>query len=187
MTSESDQESDQAHTLPVMFVQAVIVASVLCIGELVCAPVYVGMSHNVLAVIPWAFAACLFAVAFTYTVGFAVLWAGELLTDKITPRVRPFAFAVFGMLGFGAWSAYVLTSFLDSILTPLGHEQLTSGEQLAIGVNGAALGFAAFFLASVLGKVFAAKRVAVISACVATLLAAAAGIFFVVSMYSSLY
>ena len=187
MTSELDQESNQEHTLPVMFVQAVIVASVLCIGELVCAPVYVGMSHNVLAVIPWAFAACLFAVAFTYTVGFAVLWAGELLTDKITSRVRPFAFAVFGMLGFGAWSAYVLTSFLNSILTPLGLDQLTGGEQLAIGVNGGALGFAAFFLASALGTRLASKRVGVISACVATVLAAALGAFFVVAMYSRLY
>lgn len=187
MASESEQESDQEHTLPVMFVQAVIVASVLCVGELVCAPIYVGMAHNVLAVIPWAFSACLFAAFFTYTVGFAVLWAGELLTDKITPRLAPLAFAVFGMLSFGAWSAYVLASFLDSILTPLGLEQLTSGQQLAIGVNGAALGFAAFFLASVLGKTLAVKRIAVISACAATLLAAAAGVFFVISMYSSLY
>ena len=187
MVSKSERVTGDEHALPVMFVQAVMVASVLCIGELVCAPIFVGMSHNVLAVIPWAFAACLFAVAFTYTVGFAVLWAGELLTDKITPRVRPFAFAVFGMLGFGVWSAYVLTSFLNSILTPLGLDQLTSGEQLAIGVNGAALGFAAFFLASALGTRLASKRVAVISACVATVLAAALGAFFVYAMYTRLY
>ena len=181
MVSKSERVTGDEHALPVMFVQAVMVASVLCIGELVCAPIFVGMSHNVLAVIPWAFAACLF------TVGFAVLWAGELLTDKITPRVRPFAFAVFGMLGFGVWSAYVLTSFLNSILTPLGLDQLTSGEQLAIGVNGAALGFAAFFLASALGTRLASKRVGVISVCVATVLAAALGAFFVVAMYARLY
>ena len=178
---------DDRSALPTMLVQAIIVASVLCIGELVCAPIYVGMSHNVVALVPWALSACLFAVAFTYTVGFALLWAVESLADRMNARLRPVAYAVAGLVGFGAWSAYVVTSFLNSILQPLGFDKLAASEQVSIAVNGAALGMAAFFLASAFGATFASKRVGVIIAGVATLAAAGLGAFYVMAMYSRLY
>ena len=170
-----------------MLVQAIVVATVLCVGELVCAPVYVGLAHNVLALIPWALSACLFAVIFTYTVGFALLWSVESLTNKLSQKFLPIAYAIVGLIGFGAWSAYVLTSFLNSILEPLGFDALTGSNQLAVGVNGAALGTAAFFLASVLSKQLASKKLGVIVMGVATLAAAGLGVFYVVSMYGQVY
>ena len=170
-----------------MLVQAVVVASVLCVGEFVCAPIYVELSHRSLAMVPWAFSACLLAVAFTYTVGFALLWAVESLAGKIRAKFLPLAYAAGGLLGFAGWCLYVFTSLLNSILEPLGLPMLTSGQQVAIGINGAALGVAAFFLAAVLAKSLSGRKATVLVMGVFTLIFAGLGAFFLVSMYSQLY
>lgn len=63
--------------LPTMLVQAVSIAFVMCVCELVSAPVMVSAVGGAFALMPWFLVACLFAVAFVYTVGFVLLWAAD--------------------------------------------------------------------------------------------------------------
>ena len=174
-------------SLPTMLVQAIIVGAVLCIGELVCAPIYVGLSQRTLALVPWAFVACTLAVVFTYVVGFAVLWSVESLSGRMRERLVPLAYVGGGAVGFGAWSYFVFTALLNSVLDPLGLTVLSGGQQAAIGVNGAALGAAAFFMAAALAKPLSQFRTAVIAIGVVTVLFAAVGGFFIYAMYEQLY
>ena len=69
---------------PLIFTQAVVVAVVSCLAQLLCAPVYVGLSYDSLALVPWSAIACLLAVMFSYTVGFAALWAAGRIARMAT-------------------------------------------------------------------------------------------------------
>lgn len=178
---------DEESGLPIMPVQAVSAAAVLCVGELLCAPIYVGMTQGRFALLPWAMVACLLAVAFTYTVGFALLWCVESLGGKLRPALMPVAYGVAGLIGFTIWGCAVFTAFINSMLTPLGLPELANGQVVGIGVNCAALGFAAFFLGSIAPKVLARRRSVVIAIGVLTLLFAAVGAFTVAKVYGVLY
>ena len=60
--------------IPLMLSQAIIVAGVLAVGELACSPLYFSLLKASLALIPWAMEAVFMAVAFTFVVGFALLY-----------------------------------------------------------------------------------------------------------------
>lgn len=173
--------------LPTMLTQTVVAAAALCIGEIVSAPIYVGMASNRLALVPWAMVACLLAVAFVYTVGFAVLWGVDNLTRRMSIRYRPVAYGVVGMIGFGCWGRFVVAAFLDSLLRPLGLTTLSAGSLLLITINSAVLGFAAWFLAYVSPKPLADRRVTVAVIGVVTVLLAVAGAYYLSRMYAVLY
>lgn len=150
-----------ARPLPDMAAQAVLVAAVLCLGETVCSPIVTGFSSGAFALLPWATAACLLAVMFSYVVGFALLWCAEAVTGRLAPARRPPAYAVVGLVGYAAWRTLVFVPLLNGILVRVGHPVLDNGQVVALGVNGAALGCAAFFLAAALGRRLASHRVAV--------------------------
>ena len=80
--------------IPLMLSQAIIVAGVLAVGELACSPLYFSLLKASLALIPWAMEAVFMAVAFTFVVGFALLWCAESFTLKMRERFRPFAYAI---------------------------------------------------------------------------------------------
>lgn len=75
--------------IPLMLSQAIIVAGVLAVGELACSPLYFSLLKASLALIPWAMEAVFMAVAFTFVVGFALLWCAESFTLKMRERFRP--------------------------------------------------------------------------------------------------
>ncbi|MCI1219834.1 MAG: 4-hydroxybenzoate polyprenyltransferase [Bifidobacterium sp.] len=178
---------DEESGLPTMLVQAVAIAGVLCVGELLCAPIYVNLAYGKVALLPWAMVACLLAVAFTYTVGFALLWCVESLGGKLRPSLMPVAYASAGLVGFAAWGYAVYPAFLDSILKPLGLPALSGGSLAAVGFNCAVLGFASFFLGSIALKFLSRRKGVVIAIGVLTLLFAAFGAYTVASVYAVLY
>lgn len=181
-----DDASSGGHAVPEMLAQAILAAAVLCVAEIVCAPLYFRLVR-VVALVPWALLACLLSAVFVFVPGFALLWCAESLAMKVPRRAVPFVYAVVGMVGFGAWSRLVVTSVIDAVLSPFGYASLGGSDVLAVTVNGGALGFAAFFLASYLGSRFAGRRRAVILTGAVTLLLTAAGAAVAFLVFSRLY
>ena len=102
-----------ATEIPLMLAQAIIVAGVLAIGEIACSPLYFTLMDHSLALVPWALEAAFLAVAFTFVVGFALLWCAESFTFKLKERFRPFGYAAVGLIGYGVWSLLVFTATID--------------------------------------------------------------------------
>ena len=152
-----------ATEIPLMLAQVIIVAGVLAIGEIACSPLYFTLMDHSLALVPWALEAAFLAVAFTFVVGFALLWCAESFTFKLKERFRPFGYAAVGLIGYGVWSLLVFTATINSILAKVGESVLTNGQVGAIALNGAALGFVAFLFAKLLDvKLGNRKTVAII-------------------------
>ena len=76
----TDVERVEQGALPTMLAQAVIAGTALTVGAIACSGFYLSMIGNVAALLPWATIVILIAVAFTYIVGFALLWCAEALT-----------------------------------------------------------------------------------------------------------
>ena len=134
--------------LPTMLVQAISIAFVMCVCELVSAPVMVSAAGGAFALMPWFLVACLFAVAFVYTVGFVLLWAADSFAARLKRRdaLMPLIYAVIGCVGFGIWGYCVYPATMNSIITRAGLDTLSQGDSLMIGINCAVVGLAAFFL-----------------------------------------
>lgn len=172
---------------PLIFTQAVVVAVVSCLAQLLCAPVYVGLSYDSLALIPWSAIACLLAVMFSYTVGFAALWAAGRIARKAPAPWRPVIVALFGLILFGIWGYLVFAAALNSVIVPLGHAALSGTRLGTIGFNCAAVGLASFFCAAVFGERCAAYRTWVWVAFACTLACAGAGVLYAVHIAAVLY
>lgn len=171
-----DVRRESKESLPTMLVQAIVIAAALCVCELVSAPVYVKMAGGAFNALPWFLVACLFAVAFTYTVGFVLLWAVESLTDRLTiPKLLPFIYAAAGLIGFAAWGYAVFPAVIDSVLTQAQGVALTGTAKLGIGVNCAAAGFVSFFFGAILPGKLASRRTAAIAVGAVTIVLAALG------------
>ena len=159
--------------LPTMLVQAVSIAFVMCVCELVSAPVMVSAAGGAFALMPWFLVACLFAVAFVYTVGFVLLWAADSFAARLKRRdaLMPLIYAVFGCVGFGIWGYCVYPATMNSIITRAGLATLSQGDSLMIGINCAVVGLAAFFLGTAaMPRVMKSKgRIAVTAAAVIAL------------------
>lgn len=178
---------DPKSAMPLMPVQAMSIAGLLCVGETICAPIYVSLSSGTLALVPWAMVACLVAVVFTYTVGFALLWCAEAFSRRIRAAFVPLIYAAVGLVGFGAWGYFVISAVMNSILEPLGHAALSSGQLAVVALNCAVLGLASFTAGYVMPFKLAAHRSAVVALGVLTALAGLVGAFFMIQMYAVLY
>ena len=165
--------------IPLMLSQAIIVAGVLAVGELACSPLYFSLLKASLALIPWAMEAVFMAVAFTFVVGFALLWCAE--------RFRPFAYAIVGLIGYGAWSLLVFSATINSVLAMVGESVLTNGQIGAIALNGAALGFVAFLFAKLLDVKLGNRKTTAIIMLVVEVTAAIIGLIIMILMFRALY
>ena len=143
--------------LPTMLVQAVSIAFVMCVCELVSAPVMVSAAGGAFALMPWFLVACLFAVAFVYTVGFVLLWAADSFAARLKRR--------------DALMPLIYAATMNSIITRAGLATLSQGDSLMIGINCAVVGLAAFFLGTAaMPRVMKSKgRIAVTAAAVIAL------------------
>ncbi|KAA8821657.1 hypothetical protein [Bifidobacterium vespertilionis] len=172
--------------LPSLLVQGVVAALVACVGEIIIAPIYAAIAH--LAVVPWAMVACLLAVAYTYIVGFALLWAAESLSHGVkNPKAVPFVYGGVGLFGFGAWGVFVLPAMVNSFSGPQGLAAMSTGQIVATAFNCAVIGFAAFVIARIAYPKLAMRRGAVYGIGAVTVALALLGLFFATRMYGVLY
>ena len=170
--------------IPLMLSQAIIVAGVLAVGELACSPLYFSLLKASLALIPWAMEAVFMAVAFTFVVGFALLWCAESFTLKMRERFRPFAYAIVGLIGYGAWSLLVFSATINSVLAMVGESVLTNGQIGAIALNGTALGF---LFAKLLDVKLGNRKTTAIIMLVVEVAAAIIGLIIMILMFRALY
>ncbi len=180
-----ERESPQWPDMPT---QAVIAAGIMCVLEIICAPLYLAMApQHSIALIPWAAVACLLAVGFTYTVGFALLWIADVLAGRVRERLGPLVFGAVGLVGFLIWGYFVVPSVFDSLVTPLGGSALAGSQLWAVAFNCAVIGFVAFALGRFLSPRASSRVVPLIVVTAVTVLLAALGIFYLSAMYSQLY
>lgn len=173
--------------IPLMLAQAIVVGGVLAIGELACSPLYCTLMDHSVALVPWALEAVFLAVAFTYVVGFALLWCAESFTFKLKEKFRPFGYAAVGLIGYGVWSLLVFTATINSILTKVGESALTNGQVGAIALNGAALGFVAFLVCKMLDVKLGNRKGLAVMLLVVQIVLAIIGLLIMIRMFSVLY
>ena len=163
-------QTDQQHPVPtdgwpLMPVQAVIIATVLCFGEMVSAPLIVGFVPGVFPVGSWALMACLFAL----------LWCVESFTARMKAKYRPIAYTVMGAVGYAVWGVLVIASITNSITAATGAGVMDNSEMIAMAVNSLCVGAVAYLAASLGAPYLARHRVAVVVIAALTVAAAVAG------------
>lgn len=143
----TDVERVEQGALPTMLAQAVIAGTALTVGAIACSGFYLSMIGNVAALLPWATIVILIAVAFTYIVGFALLWCAEALTLRANDKLKPWLYGVVGLIGYGVWGMFVMSAMMNTLNQPLNGVVLSNGDVMALTVNYAVFGFIAFLLA----------------------------------------
>ncbi|PLS28105.1 cadmium transporter [Bifidobacterium anseris] len=166
---------DQTTGVPIMLAQAVILAATLTFCEIFCSPLTATFRPAVFALVPWAGVASLFAVMFSFVVGFALLWCAESFAYRMRRRLQPLVYATIGAISFGVWTVWVILGVRNMITGRLGAGVLSSHDTTIAVVSGALLGMAAFFAAYTLGERLARHRKALIAIALAVLLIACYG------------
>jgi hypothetical protein len=165
----------------------VIAAALMCVCNIIVAPLYASLSGNRLAVLPWVAVISLLTVGFCATVGFAVVWLGDLLGARVRSRYVPLVFACLGFVAFGIWGGFVVASIFDSIVVPAGASPLQGMALWSVAINSAVIGALGFGA----GR-FIAERKRLVwpftwTLIIVELLVAGAGIFFLAQVYAFLY
>lgn len=187
------EEGELPGQVPVALCQAVLAAIVICVCEFVVAPVYVAMAvdgqgRQAMALVPMGAMLAALGVAFVYTVGFALLWVGDIVAARIgRPKLSWLVYGMAGLVGFGAWGGLVVPSVLDSITAPLGGAAVSGGNLVSVVVNSAAIGALAFALAGMFADRLRARRTVSIALAVASVLVAAFGVYVMVAVFGRLY
>ena len=168
----TDVERVEQGALPTMLAQAVIAGTALTVGAIACSGFYLSMIGNVAALLPWATIVILIAVAFTYIVGFALLWCAEALTLRANDKLKPWLYGVVGLIGYGVWGMFVMSAMMNTLNQPT--------------VNYAVFGFIAFLLAQAYAPKIATKKGLTIGLMVVQIVLAIIGIIVLVMMFSAL-
>ncbi|PLS29476.1 cadmium transporter [Bifidobacterium parmae] len=179
-------DKDTTTGLPIMLAQNIIVGTALTVGAIACSGFYLAMIGNVASLVPWALVVTFVAVAYTYVVGFALLWCVESFTLRMRDKFKPIAYGVVGAIGYGVWGLFVMTSVMNSLDQPLNGVVLANGDVAAIAVNYAAFGFIATMLGQAHAPKLAARRKTAIGLLVAQIALAALGLVCAVMMFSAL-
>ena len=154
----TDVERVEQGALSTMRAQAVIAGTALTVGAIACSGFYLSMIGNVAALLPWATIVILIAVAFTYIVGFALLWCAKALTLRANDKLKP---------------------WLNGVV-------LSNSDVMALTVNYAVFGFIAFLLAQAYAPKIATKKGLTIGLMVVQIVLAIIGIIVLVMMFSAL-
>ena len=169
----TDVERVEQGALSTMLAQAVIAGTALTVGAIACSGFYLSMIGNVAALLPWATIVILIAVAFTYIVGFALLWCAEALTLRAND-------------GYGVWGMFVMSAMMNTLNQPLNGVVLSNSDVMALTVNYAVFGFIAFLLAQAYAPKIATKKGLTIGLMVVQIVLAIIGIIVLVMMFSAL-
>lgn len=178
---------------PTALCQAAIAAIVICLCDLVVAPIYSAMATDaqggaVVALVPMAAMLSALGVAFVCTVGFALLWVADIVTMRAgRPKLSWLVYGVAGLIGFGAWGGLVVPSVLDSIASPLGGAAIAGGNLVAVVANSAAIGALAFALAEMFAGRLRSRRGLAIALGVIAVAIAAFGAYVMVAVFGRLY
>ncbi|MUH58996.1 cadmium transporter [Bifidobacterium canis] len=173
--------------MPIMLTQAIIIAATLCVCELVCAPMYVGFIPNLFPLLPWALVAMLLAVAFTYIVGFALLWCAESFAYRMKRKAQPIVYSIIGAIAFAVWTIWVVLGIMNMIAGPATGQIVSKNNTVMAGINGGILGFASFFCASTLAERVAKYRKTLIVVGICTIVLAIGGGFVLASMLNAVH
>ncbi|NEG55712.1 cadmium transporter [Bifidobacterium platyrrhinorum] len=179
-------DKDTTTGLPIMLAQNIIVGAALTVGAIACSGFYLTMIGNVASLVPWALVVTFVAVAYTYVVGFAILWCVESFTLRMRDKFKPVAYGVIGAIGYGVWGLFVMTSVMNSLDQPLNGVVLSNGDVVAITVNYAVFGFIATMLGQAHATKLAARSKTAIGLLVAQIALAALGLVCAVMMFSAL-
>ena len=182
----TDVERVEQGALPTMLAQAVIAGTALTVGAIACSGFYLSMIGNVAALLPWATIVILIAVAFTYIVGFALLWCAEALTLRANDKLKPWLYGVVGLIGYGVWGMFVMSTMMNTLNQPLNGVVLSNSDVMALTVNYAVFGFIAFLLAQAYAPKIATKKGLTIGLMVVQIVLAIIGIIVLVMMFSAL-
>ena len=182
----TDVERVEQGALPTMLAQAVIAGTALTVGAIACSGFYLSVIGNVAALLPWATIVILIAVAFTYIVGFALLWCAEALTLRANDKLKPWLYGVVGLIGYGVWGMFVMSAMMNTLNQPLNGVVLSNGDVMALTVNYAVFGFIAFLLAQAYAPKIATKKGLTIGLMVVQIVLAIIGIIVLVMMFSAL-
>ena len=182
----TDVERVEQGALPTMLAQAVIAGTALTVGAIACSGFYLSMIGNVAALLPWATIVILIAVAFTYIVGFALLWCAEALTLRANDKLKPWLYGVVGLIGYGVWGMFVMSAMMNTLNQPLNGVVLSNGDVMALTVNYAVFGFIAFLLAQAYAPKIATKKGLTIELMVVQIVLAIIAIIVLVMMFSAL-
>ena len=94
--------------MPVMLVQAIIIAATLCVCELVCSPIYLSFTPGLFPIGSWVLVAMLLAVGFAVwtiwvVLGFMNMIAGPVLGQTVSHHDTIVAGVNGAMLGFASF------------------------------------------------------------------------------------
>ena len=188
MTSKWTQvDRDSEASVPTMLAQAIIIGTVLSVGAICCCGFYLTMIGRVVALLPWMCMVTLIAVAFTYVVGFALLWCAEAYTGRMRERFKPFAYGVIGLIGYAVWGVLVMTTLMNSLDQRLNGTVLSNGNVIALAVNYAIFGFLAFALAKIYSPALAARKTLAFTLLGIQIVLAVIGVVVMVMVFSALY
>lgn len=182
----TDVERVEQGALPTMLAQAVIAGTVLTVGAIACSGFYLSMISNVAALLPWMTVVVLIAVAFTYIVGFALLWCAEAFTIRMNDKLKPWMYGGVGLIGYGIWGLFVMSAMMNSLNQPLNGVVLPNGDILALTVNYAVFGFIAFLLAQAYAPKIATKKGLTIALMTVQIVIAIIGIIVFAMMFAAL-
>ena len=126
-------------------------------------------------------------MAFTFVVGFALLWCAESFTFKLKERFRPFGYAAVGLIGYGVWSCWCSPPPSIRYSPKSGKAFLPTARSGAIALNGAALGFVAFLFAKLLDVKLGNRKTVAIILLIAEIVIAIIGLLIMIRMFSVLY
>ncbi|RSX52580.1 Cd efflux system component [Bifidobacterium callimiconis] len=187
MSKAHSHAAAEPKALPLMLTQAIIAAGVMCVCEIICAPMIISMASGAFALIPWIAVACMLAVLFVLVLGFAFLWMADNLSHNFPERRAPICYAVIGGLSFGIWGGLLYPTFINSVLEPVGIDPISRGNLWAIVFNCVIIGLVSYLCAALFGRRLAQRRAAAITIGVVLLVVTVLGVFYLWRFYAMLY
>ncbi|MCI1902134.1 MAG: hypothetical protein LKI93_05330 [Bifidobacteriaceae bacterium] len=178
---------DAITSVPSQVGTIVLAGTVMCVCQVVVAPLYVALSAGLLTVLPWIAVSGLLSVGFCATVGLVLMWVGETVERRVSSRWVPLLYAGMGAACFGLWGGTVVPAIFNSIVAAAGGAALHGMSFWAVVINCIVIGALGFFF----GRLLTAKKhvgwPAVWTLIIVELIVAGCGIFFLAQVYSYLY
>lgn len=183
----SEVERVDSNSLPTMLAQAIIVGATLTVGAIACSGLYLSMIGKVVALLPWMTIFILLAVAFTYVIGFALLWCAEAITLHMKEQLKPFAYGAVGLITYGLWGLLVGVTLMNSVDQPVNNAVLSNMDVIAVVLSFVAFGFVAFLLAKMYAPKLATLKTQALALLIVQIVLAIIGIIVMIMLFSAIY
>lgn len=178
---------DAVGNIPPLLGKVVLAAFAMSVCQIIVAPIYVALSGNRFALVPWMCVMVALAVSFCAILGFILFWVSEIIAVRISPRFVPLMCAAIGLVSFGVWGGTVVSAVFNSLLGPLGVAALSGLNAWAVIINCAVIGAVGFAIGQSFYKRTMTRWVPLVVLMVLELLVTAVGVFYLTQMYAFLY